>query len=142
MACALLVQTKHETGARDRSSAKVFSLERTSPNNVAFCCRRGCDDEPLESLFKIFAYLRATSSPLARACVFRRSPSVQLAVEEEDVLKEAFFAPRDREGATLQALFEAFSTAAEMNPGLGEDEDGEEPQGEGELVFDHGRYRI
>lgn len=55
-------------------------------------------------------------------------------MEEEDVLKEAFFAPSDGEGATLQALFEAFSQAAEMNP-----EVGEEPEGEGELVLDHGR---
>lgn len=64
-------------------------------------------------------------------------PLKQLAVEEEDVLKEAFFAPSDGDGATLQALFEAFSQAAEMNPEVGED--GEEPEGEGELVFDDGR---
>eukprot|EP00903_Cladosiphon_okamuranus_P010146 g9607.t1 len=61
----------------------------------------------------------------------------QLAVEEEDVLKEAFFSPSDGEGATLQALFDAFSKAAELNPEPGE-EAGEEPQAEGELVFDHG----
>ena len=59
-------------------------------------------------------------------------------MEEEDVLKEAFFSPSDGEGATLQALFDAFSKAAELNPEPGE-EAGEEPQGEGELVFDHGR---
>lgn len=63
---------------------------------------------------------------------------VQLAVEEEDVLKEAFFAPSDKEGATLQALFEAFSSAAELNPEPGQE--AEEPQGAGGLVFDHGRY--
>lgn len=60
-------------------------------------------------------------------------------MEEEDVLKEAFFSPSDGEGATLQALFEAFSKAAELNPEPGE-EAGEEPHGEGGLVFDHGRY--
>ena len=59
-------------------------------------------------------------------------------MEEEDVLKEAFFSPSDGEGTTLQALFEAFSKAAELNPEPGE-EAGEEPHGEGELVFDHGR---
>lgn len=54
------------------------------------------------------------------------------------MLKEAFFSPSDGEGARLQALFDAFSKAAELNPEPGE-EAGEEPQGEGELVFDHGR---
>lgn len=60
-------------------------------------------------------------------------------MEEEDVLKEAFFSPSDGEGATLQALFEAFSKAAELNPEPGEEAGEEPPQGEGELVFDHGR---
>lgn len=59
-------------------------------------------------------------------------------MEEEDVLQEAFFSPSDGEGATLQALFDAFSKAAELNPEPGE-EAGEEPHGEGELVLDHGR---
>ena len=66
----------------------------------------------------------------------------QLAVEEEDVLKEAFFAPADEEGATLQALFEALSTAAELCPEP--TQEGEEMQmqgaGAGDLVFDNGRY--
>lgn len=67
-------------------------------------------------------------------------------MEEEDVLKEAFFAPSDGEAVTLQALFEAFSKAAELNPepgdeGAGADEEGEElgGGGGGGLVFDHGR---
>ena len=68
----------------------------------------------------------------------------QLAVEEEDVLKEAFFAPADGEGATLQALFEALSTAAELNPEP--TQEGGEMQmqgaGAGDLVFDNGRYHI
>lgn len=59
-------------------------------------------------------------------------------MEEEDVLKEAFFAPGD--GEMLQVLFEAFSQAAELNPEPGGEQ--EEPQGEGGLVFDHGRYRL
>lgn len=64
----------------------------------------------------------------------------QLSVEEEDVLKEAFFSPSDGESATLQALFEAFSKAAELNPDLGEDGmSGEGREGAGDLVFDHGR---
>lgn len=59
-------------------------------------------------------------------------------MDEEDVLKEAFFSPSDGEGATLQAMFEAFSEAAELNPEPGQE--GEEAMGEGELMFDHGRY--
>ncbi|CBJ33675.1 conserved unknown protein [Ectocarpus siliculosus] len=67
----------------------------------------------------------------------------QLAVEEEDVLKEAFFAPSDGEAATLQALFEAFSKAAELNPEPGDEGAGAGEEeglggGAGGLVFDHG----
>lgn len=63
----------------------------------------------------------------------------QLAEEEEDVLKEAFFSPSD--GEMLQALFDAFSHAAELNP---EEEEGDGDEegvggGDGGLVFDHGR---
>lgn len=61
-------------------------------------------------------------------------------MEEEDVLKEAFFSPGDGEAATLQALFEAFSKAAELNPEPGEEGvPGGGREGEGELVFDQGR---
>lgn len=65
-------------------------------------------------------------------------------MEEEDVLKEAFFAPSDGEAATLQALFEAFSKAAELNPepgdeGAGAGEEEELGGGGAGLVFDHGR---
>lgn len=63
----------------------------------------------------------------------------QLAEEEEDVLKEAFFAPSDAE--MLPALFEALSRAAEMNPEPGEDDDGMvgEAQGLGGAVLEMGR---
>lgn len=72
----------------------------------------------------------------------------QLAEQEEDVLKEAFFSPSDAE--MLQAMFDAFSQAAELNPEDGDDDDeelgdGEEGRGEsggGSLVFEHGRYAL
>lgn len=63
------------------------------------------------------------------------------------MLKEAFFSPSDTE--MLQAMFDAFSQAAELNPEDGDDDDdelgdGEEGRGEGGggggLVFEHGRY--
>lgn len=64
-------------------------------------------------------------------------------MEEEDVLKEAFFAPSD--GEMLPAMFEAFSRAAEMNPEPGDhdhdDEHGDASGGPEEgVVLDHGRY--
>lgn len=42
-------------------------------------------------------------------------------------MKEAFFSPRDAE--TLQALFNAFSKAAELNPGDGDDDDDDDDNG-------------
>lgn len=55
------------------------------------------------------------------------------------MLKEAFFAPADGEGVTLQALFEALSTAAELNPEPTQEGGEGEMQGAGDLVFDNGR---
>lgn len=89
--------------------------------------------------FVCFFFSLFFSTLVSAACFFFFAGRTlhQLAVEEEDVLKEAFFAPSDSEGATLQALFEAFSKAAELNPEPGEE--GDQAQGEGNLVFDHGR---
>ncbi|CAM9447904.1 unnamed protein product, partial [Choristocarpus tenellus] len=56
----------------------------------------------------------------------------QLAEEEEDLLKEVFFAPGDKE--QLQPMFDAFSRAAELNP---DPMEAGHQEGDDELIFDH-----